>query len=131
MTRLDPLADALTNLQNHERTAKRACTIAPASKLVAEVLRVLKEQSYIESFERLHENHGMDRFAVKLTGHINVCHAIKPRYAVKKDGFEKYEKRYLPARDVGLLIVSTPQGVTTHKAAKDSQIGGRLLAYVY
>jgi small subunit ribosomal protein S8 len=131
MTRLDPLADALTNLQNHERTAKRACTITPASKLLGEVLRVLKEQQYIESFDRVKESHGTEKFTVQLSGHINQCHAIKPRYAVKKDGFEKYEKRYLPARDVGLLIVSTPKGVTTHKAAKDEQIGGRLLAYVY
>lgn len=70
-------------------------------------------------------------YKIELKGKINDCKAIKPRYAVKKDGFEKFEKRYLPSKDVGMLIVSTPEGVLTHKEAKESNIGGRLLAYIY
>jgi small subunit ribosomal protein S8 len=50
---------------------------------------------------------------------------------VKRDGFEKYEKRFLPAFNYGILIVTTPNGVMTHEDAKKEGIGGRLLAYVY
>jgi small subunit ribosomal protein S8 len=66
-----------------------------------------------------------------LAAKINDCKAIKPRYPVKKDGFEKFEKRYLPARDIGLLVVTTPEGVMTHKQAKEKSVGGRLLCFVY
>ncbi len=71
--------------------------------------------------------HGVEDYS-KLA---NECKAIKPRYAVKKNRFEVYEKRYLPARDVGILIVSTPAGLLTHKQAKEKGIGGRLVAFVY
>lgn len=130
MTLVDPISDALANLKNHERAAKRTCQVKHASKLLGEVLRVLQEQKYIVSFERVKKTNG-DEYTVQLLGSINDCRAIKPRYAVKKNDYERFEKRYLPARDVGLLIVSTPEGVVTHRDAKRSQIGGRLIAYIY
>ena len=48
-----------------------------------------------------------------------------------KDEFEKFEKRYLPAKNFGILIVTTPEGIMTHNEAKERGIGGRLLAYMY
>ena len=130
MTMADPINDALVNIKNQEKTAKKECTLRPASKLLNAILKVMKEQGYIEGFER--ENDGREGILkVKLAGKINECKAIKPRYAVKKDGFEKFEKRYLPSRDLGILIVTTPKGVITHKSAKEQKIGGRLLAFVY
>jgi len=44
---------------------------------------------------------------------------------------ENWEERYLPSRDIGVLIVSTPKGVVSHVDARSSKTGGRLLAYVY
>ncbi|MFH0715177.1 MAG: 30S ribosomal protein S8 [Candidatus Diapherotrites archaeon] len=130
MTLFDPISDALVNLKNHERASKNACTIKPASKLLKEILRVLQENGYIEKFEAAQEgSHSV--FKIALLGKINDCKSIKPRYAVKKDGFEKFEKRYLPSMDVGILIVSTPKGVVSHKEAKKNGSGGRLLAFVY
>ena len=67
----------------------------------------------------------------ELKGNINKCGVIKPRHAVKKDEFEKFEKRYLPAKNFGILIVTTPKGIMTHYEAKELGIGGRLLAYMY
>ncbi len=43
----------------------------------------------------------------------------------------KYARRYLPARDMGVLILSTSQGLMTHHAALEKNIGGSLIAYVY
>ena len=71
------------------------------------------------------------QFKVELEGNINKCGVIKPRHAVKKDEFEKFEKRYLPAKNFGILIVTTPEGIMTHYEAKERGIGGRLLAYMY
>ncbi|MDO8627324.1 MAG: 30S ribosomal protein S8, partial [Candidatus Diapherotrites archaeon] len=70
-------------------------------------------------------------FKVLLNGKINVCRAIKPRYAVKKNGYDKYEKQFLPSKEIGILIVSTPKGVVSHNEAKQQGIGGRLIAFVY
>jgi small subunit ribosomal protein S8 len=44
---------------------------------------------------------------------------------------EQWEERYLPSRDVGVLIVSTPKGVVSHVDARTAKSGGRLLAYVF
>ncbi len=130
MTRIDPLADALVNIKNHENAAKKECVIRPASKLLGEVLRIMQEMSYISTYEFIDDGReGM--YKINLIGKINDCKAIKPRYAVKKAEFEKYEKRYLPARDIGILVVSTPKGVVTHNAAKEKLTGGRLIAYIY
>jgi small subunit ribosomal protein S8 len=50
---------------------------------------------------------------------------------VKHAKFEEWEKKFLPSREVGLLVVSTPNGVLSHRDAIDKQIGGKLLAFIY
>ena|SRR3989344_2466692 len=130
MSLVDPISDALIHIKNTENASKKNCIFRPASKLIGEILRVMKEHGYVVEYELVNsENQGL--FRIKLNGKINVCRAIKPRFAVKKNGFEKYEKQFLPSKDVGIIIVSTPKGVFSHNEAKKQGIGGRLLAYVY
>jgi small subunit ribosomal protein S8 len=50
---------------------------------------------------------------------------------LKTDEFEKWEKRFLPARGFGILLISTTKGIMTHEDAKKQHLGGKLLAYVY
>jgi small subunit ribosomal protein S8 len=50
---------------------------------------------------------------------------------VAYDQLERYESRFLPAQDFGLLVLSTNRGVVAHPQARELKIGGRLLAYVY
>jgi len=126
----DPLADALSNVKNHEEVRKGEVVIEPASGLIGDVLDVMKEEDYIENAEFI-EDGKAGKFKIELKGEINDCGVIKPRFSVKKDEFEKWEKRYLPAAGFGILAVSTPRGVMSHKKAKEEGIGGRLLAFVY
>ncbi len=126
----DPLADALATIKNAERIGKRECIVKPASKMIGRVLKVLQENDYIESFEWINDGKG-GMFRVKTKGNINDCNVIKPRYDIKKDEFDKWEARYLPAEGFGLLVVSTSEGVTSQYEAKKKGIGGRLIAYVY
>ena len=130
MSLMDPLADALTNIRNNELQVNDSCVISLASNLIGHVLGVMQKESYIGNFE-LVEDGMAGKFNVELLGNINKCGVIKPRHAVKKDKFEKFEKRYLPAKNFGILIVTTPQGIMTHNEAKERGIGGRLLAYMY
>ncbi|MDI9645228.1 MAG: 30S ribosomal protein S8 [Archaeoglobales archaeon] len=127
---VDTLSNAMMVIKNAENTGKEVCEIKPASKLVGNVLRVMKEYGYIESFEYM-EDHRGGKFIVKLKGTINNCGAIKPNFPVKVTEFEIFEKRYLPARDFGILILSTSKGVMSQKTAREKRLGGVLLAYVY
>ena len=126
----DPLADALTLIKNAEKAGKLECEVVPASKLVGHVLKVMQERGYIGPFEFVEDMQG-SRFRVQLNGNINNCGVIKPRHAIKKMDFEKWEARYLPAQDFGALIVTTTKGVISHYQAKEMGEGGKLLAYVY
>jgi small subunit ribosomal protein S8 len=127
---LDPLADALSTIKNAEMTGKPDCTLRPASKLIGNVLKVMKEKGYIGDFEFIDDGKS-GNFKVQLKGKINKCGVIRPRHAVKNTDFEKWEKRYLPAKGFGSIILTTPDGVMTHSEARDNGIGGELLAYVY
>lgn len=126
----DPLADALSLIKNAERAGKQECTVTPASKLVGHVLKVMQEQGFIGPFEFVDDGKA-GAFRVQLNGSINECGVVKPRHAVKKTDFEKWEARYLPAQDFGTLILTTTGGVVSHYAAKESGTGGKLLAFVY
>ncbi len=127
---MDPLANALTNMRNNETQGNKRCKIVPASKMIGRVLRTMQKEGYIGEFEFVDDNKA-GQFIVELEGNINKCGVIKPRHAVKKDEFEKFEKRYLPSKAFGIMILTTPEGIMTHKEAKDKGIGGRLLAYIY
>lgn len=126
----DPLAAALSKILNAERVGKREVLIKPASKLLKEVLNILNEHNYLGSFEEIDDEKG-GVLKVNILGNVNKCGAIKPRFSSKHNNFEKWEKRYLPAKDFGLLIVSTPQGIMAHNLAKEKKTGGKLLAYCY
>ncbi len=126
----DPLADALSHIKNTERVGKMECTIKPASKLIGNVLSVMKEGGYIAEFEFV-EDGKAGLFNVKLRGKINDCNAIKPRFYVRMKEYEDWEKRLLPARDFGLLILTTSKGVMSHEKAIENGVGGQLLAFVY
>jgi small subunit ribosomal protein S8 len=130
MTLMDPLANALTNMRNNEMQGNNRCFISPASKMIGQVLRTMQKEGYIGEFEYVDDGKA-GQFTVELEGNINKCGVIKPRHAVKNDEFEKFEKRYLPSKNFGIIILSTSEGIMTHQEAKEKGIGGRLLVYVY
>ena len=126
----DPLAAALSAINNAEARGKSEIVVRPASKLLQQVLTLLKKEEYISNFE-FAENRRGGEIKILLTGAINKIGAIKPRYSITLVEFEKFEKRYLPAKDFGRLLLSTSKGVVTHIDAKTKKLGGVLLAYVY
>ncbi len=130
MVLLDPLADALSIIKNAESVGKKTCIIKPASNIIKNILLVMKKNRYIEDFEFI-EDGKAGIFNVSLLGSINECGAIKPRYSISVNDFESWEKRYLPAKNYGVLILTTSKGVMSHIEAIDKNVGGQLLAYVY
>ena len=126
----DPLNDAMSVIRNAERVGRGECVVKPSSKLIGRVLKVMQDAGYIRQFEFVDDGRsGM--FRVDLAGQINDCGVIRPRYSVRTGDLEKYEARYLPAQDFGVLILTTTRGVLTHTQAKQGGVGGKLLAFVY
>jgi len=127
----DTIANGMTALMNNEMRLKRECVITPASKLLGRVLRVIQLNGYIGEFEFIDDGR-TGKFKIQLLGRINKCGAVRPRFKVKADEFENWERTFLPSKDMGLLVVSTSLlGVTSQKAAKEENVGGRLLAFIY
>ena len=125
----DILARLLSMMRNAEKRGQQDVTVAPASRVIAQVLEILKKEEYIKGFEPIEGK--KSAIKVLLNGAINNIGAIKPRYPIMMKDYERYESRYLPAKDFGRLVVSTSSGVMTHIDAKAKKLGGILLAYVY
>ncbi len=127
---MDPLANALTTIKNNEILGKKECMIRPASKLIANVLRVMQQYGVIGEFEFIDDERA-GIFSVQLLGRINKTGVIRPRFPASRKNLEKWEKEFLPARNFGILIVTTSEGIMTHEEARNRGIGGRLLSFVY
>ncbi|MBI5061720.1 MAG: 30S ribosomal protein S8 [Candidatus Aenigmarchaeota archaeon] len=123
--RHDLLSDAMSIITNSENIGKTYC-IVPRSDLVRNILLVAEKDGFLGGIE-LEEK----TIRVELLGRINKAGSIRPRFSVRKNEYEKFEKRFLPSRDLGLLFISTPKGVMSHTEAKQANLGGKLLAYIY
>lgn len=125
----DPLADMFSIIKNSEARGKKECEV-PASNLIKNILKIMEEHKYIGKVERINDDRG-GKFKIKLIGRVNNCNVIKPRFSLNKNEFIKWEKRFLPAHGVGILILTTSKGVMDQEEAKKHGIGGQLLGYVY
>lgn len=124
----DPLADMFSIIKNFEAIGRKECNV-PASNLIKAVLKIMQERKYIGKVEFIQGREG--KFRVELMGRVNDCNVIKPRLSVNRNEFIKWEKRFLPAQGVGILILTTSKGVMDQEQAKKLEIGGQLLGYVY
>ena len=121
----DVISDALNNMLNATRAGKNSVSLKRHSKLLLSVLAIAKLRGYVKNYRV--ENNMLN---VEL-GKIGHCQSIKPRFVVQVEEIEKYSKRYLPAKDIGILIISTSSGLMTHHTAEEKHIGGSLIAYFY
>ena len=126
----DQLANALSAILNHEKAGKKEIVINPTSKVMLNVLNILNANQYIGTYDQITEARG-GFIKLHLLGSINKCGVIKPRFSVGWKDFAKFEKRYIPAKGMGIIIISTPQGLMTLEEAKEKRIGGKLIAYCY
>ena len=123
----DVLADAMNGMRNAKRARKESVKLVRVSKLLIEVLKIMKLKGAIKKYKI--DTKGQ---SVEISfGEFSECRVVKPRFSVKKDQIEKYRRRYLPARNIGTVIISTGKGLMTHDEAVEKGIGGSLIAYFY
>ena len=121
----DIVADGLNRIMNAKRAGKTNVILKQTSKFLNQVLAIGKLKGYVESYHSMPE--GLE---VKF-GKVNVCKAVKPRYVVKVHEIDKYIRRYLPSRNLGIIVISTSEGLMTHQTAIEKGIGGCVVAYFY
>ena len=124
----DLISDGLSSIMNAERVNKREVIIKRSSKLLVNIIKLMKEHGYVGDYEPLNNNREVK---VKLINKINKVGSIRPRYPCTLAEIESFEKRYLPAANFGIIIISTSKGLMTHAEAKKNKIGGTLISYCY
>ena len=131
MVMTDPIADMLTRIRNAIQR-KHATVLVPASKLKLEILRVLKEEGYISDFEKIEdEKQGMISITLK---YVEKTPVIKGLKRISKPGLKVYAKRNeLPKvlNGLGVAVVSTSGGVMSDREARQKNLGGEVLAFVW
>jgi len=132
MTMTDPVADLLTRVRN-ANAAMHPHLDVPSSKLKREILRVLKEEKYIENYTFLPDNkQGMLRIYLKYTPEKErVIMGIK---RVSKPGLRKYvgvDEIPNVVGGLGVAVLSTPKGVLSGRKAREQRVGGELLCVVW
>ncbi|MEK6855211.1 MAG: 30S ribosomal protein S8 [Nanoarchaeota archaeon] len=121
----DIVSDALNQIINAKKAGKEELEIKRHSKLLLSILAIAKMRKYVKEYKT-------DGKALKIKlGTINDCRAIKPRFTISISKIERYISRYLPAKNIGILIISTSNGLMTHQTAVEKNIGGSLIAYIY
>ena len=120
----DIVADGLNVIMNAKKARKTKVVLTKYSKVLRHILDLAKEGGLLD-----YEVDGT-KLKVEIKD-LNMIRSIKPRYTVKKDNINFYVRRYLPAKDFGIILISTPKGIMTHLEAKENNMGGKLLAYCY
>lgn len=123
----DVVADGLNMLRNAKKAGKENIEIKRISNVLIEVLKIMKQTGAVKKYKI----DAKDKSLKVTIGELSDCKAIKPRFSCDKTQIEKYRRRYLPARNLGVMILSTNKGLLTHEEAQQEQIGGCLIAYFY
>lgn len=130
----DPIADYLTRLRNAIQAKHRVVDI-PASGMKKELTKLLKEKGYILNYKFEDEvgYQGNIKIALKYNPETKVS-AIKALERISKPGLRQYcDNENIPRvlNGLGIAIISTSKGVITDKEAKELNVGGEVLCYVY
>lgn len=130
MSMQDPVADMLTCLRNAQMMGIRETTF-PHSQLKAEILRVLKEEGFIDDFSMVASGNKKDlQVVLKYYQGRPVIEKIKRVSKPALRVYKGYDEMPLVRGGLGIVIVSTPKGVMTDKVARTQQVGGEVLCTV-
>jgi small subunit ribosomal protein S8 len=128
----DPIADMLTRIRNANTAAHQTVDI-PASKVKEAIAQILKDEGFIESFERLSEG-PQGKLRIALRYGQDKERIITGLRRISRPGLRIYSSKSTIPRvlgGLGLVILSTPQGIMSGKRARKLGVGGEVLAYIW
>ena len=127
----DVIADMLTRIRN-ANDAKHETVDIPASNLKKSIAEILLEEGYIKNYQIVEDGkQGIIRVTLKYVGKQKVIHGLR---RVSKPGLRIYsncEEMPKVMNGLGIAIVSTSKGVMTDKKARQANVGGEILAFVW
>ena len=130
MVRVSVLGDALKSIFNAEKRGKKQVLIRPSSKVVIKYLSIMQRHGYIGEFTFV-DNHRSGKIVVELTGRLNKCGVISPRYDLSAGDIEDWVGRVLPSRQFGFFVMTTSAGIMDHHEARRKKLGGKVLGFFY
>ncbi len=132
MARTDLIADIFTMIRNAVMVNKESVVI-PASKMAWSILEILKSEGYIENFKEQAASGAVKTLKVYLKYDAGEP-AIQGLKRISRPGLRKYSRAAkIPSvlRGFGRAIVSTSQGLMTDRQAKEKNLGGEVVCYVW
>lgn len=129
---MDPIANMLTSIFNANHKFKETVDL-PASKVKAEIARVLKEEGYISNY-RVAQDKRMSTIRVTMKYSAAKERVIQGVKRISKPGLRVYRKwTEIPSvqNGLGTAIVSTSKGVLSGQKAKEKKLGGEVLCYIW
>jgi small subunit ribosomal protein S8 len=132
MSITDPVADMLTRIRN-ANTANHKTVDVPASRMKQAIAQILQDEGFIESFERIDDGpQGTIRIQLRYGPEREKI--ITGLRRISRPGLRVYTRKTEIPRvlgGLGIVIISTPQGIMSGKRAKKRGVGGEVLAYVW
>ena len=127
----DPIADMLTRIRNANQNRATSVEV-PASNVKLEIARILKDEGFIEDYAVTGE--GVQKMMTLTLKYKNKERVITGLKRISKPGLRVYSKaEELPTvlNGLGIAIISTSKGIMTDKEARESSLGGEVIAYVW
>ncbi|MBZ4688545.1 MAG: small subunit ribosomal protein [Clostridia bacterium] len=132
MVMTDPIADFLTRIRNANTALKETVEI-PASNSKKAIAQIMKDEGYIKDFEYIEDGkQGMLRLYLKYTD--DKQRVISGLKRISKPGLRVYAKKdEIPKvlGGLGTAIISTSKGIMTDKKAREAQIGGEVICFIW
>ena len=132
MSVTDPIADLLTRMRNANQMRYNE-VVVPSSKVKQEIVKILKDEGYIEDY-KIEKNNVQDNIIITLKYGKNKERVISGLKRISKPGLRVYAKaEEIPTvlNGLGISIVSTSKGIMTGKEARKENLGGEVLAYIW
>nr|XP_055235308.1 40S ribosomal protein S15a-like [Gorilla gorilla gorilla] len=117
MVCMNVLADALKSINNAKKRGKSQALTRPCSKVIVRFLTVMMKHGYIGKFE-ITDDHRAGKIVVNLTGRLNKCGEISPRFDVQRKDLEKWQNNLLPSHQFGFIVLTTSAGIMDHEEAR-------------
>jgi small subunit ribosomal protein S8 len=126
----DPISDMLTRIRNAAAVKKAELRI-PYSNLKFAVAKILSEEGYIGSIEKVNTGHGEIRVTLKYVGNQPAFRSIKRSSRPGRRLYSGFDQLPIVLSDQGIAVVSTSQGVMSNKEARRRKLGGEVLCEIY